>query len=69
MTQIVIPVEGMTCGGCVKSVERALGNQPGVSSAKASLENKTVAIEFDDAVIGKAQLEVAVQKAGFTVPA
>ncbi|MBL8629251.1 MAG: heavy-metal-associated domain-containing protein [Rhodospirillaceae bacterium] len=69
MTQITIPVEGMTCGGCVKSVERALGNQAGVSSAKASLEGKNVAVEFDAAAISKAQLEAAIQKAGFSVPA
>lgn len=67
MTNIIIPVDGMTCGGCVKSVERALGNQPGVSSAKASLEQKNVVVEFDAGAISQANLEQAIQKAGFTV--
>ncbi|MBL8645228.1 MAG: heavy-metal-associated domain-containing protein [Rhodospirillaceae bacterium] len=69
MNQIIIPVEGMTCGGCVKSVERALGAQTGVMTAKASLEQKNVTVEFDAGIIQRAQLEQAIQKAGFSVPA
>jgi copper chaperone len=69
MTKVTIPVDGMTCGGCVKSVERALAHQPGVSTAKASLEAKNVVVEFDAAHVAPAQLEQAIRKAGFTVPA
>lgn len=69
MDNIQIPVEGMTCGGCVKSVERALSAQTGVSSAKASLEGKNVDVAFDAAATSRAQLEQAIRKAGFTVPA
>jgi len=68
MEKIIIPVEGMTCGGCVKSIERALLTQSGVTAAQASLEAKNVTVDFDAATIGKAQLESAIQKAGFTVP-
>lgn len=67
--KIEIPVEGMTCGGCVKSIERALSHQIGVTAAKASLENKRVSIEFDVAAVNRAQLEQTIRKAGFTVPA
>ena len=69
MEKILIPVEGMTCGGCVKSIERALTHQAGVTSATASLEAKNVSIEFDSGVANRAQLEQAISKAGFTVPA
>ncbi|MSO96970.1 MAG: heavy-metal-associated domain-containing protein [Rhodospirillaceae bacterium] len=69
MNKIVIPVEGMTCGGCVKSVERTLIHQAGVSTAKASMEDKRVTVEFDASAINQAQLEQAIRKAGFTVPA
>jgi copper chaperone len=68
MESIVIPVEGMTCGGCVKSVERALNHQPGVKSVTASLEAKKVSIEFDSSIADRAQLEHAITKAGFIVP-
>ncbi len=67
MTHIIIPVEGMTCGGCVKSVERALSAQAGVHSAKASLDQKNVVVDFDAVTTNQAQLEQAIQKAGFEV--
>lgn len=31
MSTITLHVEGMSCGGCVKSVERILSKQPGVT--------------------------------------
>jgi copper chaperone len=69
MDRIIISVGGMTCSGCVKSVERALGNQPGVVASKAALESKNVSVEFDSAMVTAAQLEQAIRKAGFSVPA
>lgn len=67
MEKITLTVEDMTCGGCVKSVERALGHAPGVSSAKASLEQKSVAIEFDPTLATRDVLAQTVRRAGFTV--
>jgi copper chaperone len=69
MTTIDIAVDGMTCGGCVKSIERALIGQRGVSAAQASLEKKQVSISFDSEIVTPAHLEQAIQKAGFSVPA
>jgi copper chaperone len=69
MASIDIAVDGMTCGGCLKSIERALMGQPGVSTAQASLEKKQVSISFDSAIVTPAQLEQAIRKAGFKVPA
>jgi copper chaperone len=68
MEKILIPVEGMTCGGCTSSVEKALGARPGVQVAKASLEGANVEVEFDPAVIAQGQIEDAIRDAGFDVP-
>ena len=67
--KIEISVEGMTCGGCVKSVERALTHHTGVTAATASLKDNRVSIEFDAAAVSRAQLEQTIRKAGFTIPA
>ncbi len=67
MEKIIIPVEGMTCGGCVKSVERALGHHPGVASAKASMENASVDVEFDPALATRDAMAQTIRRAGFTV--
>ena len=67
MDTITIPVADMTCGGCVKSVERALSHAPGVSSAKASLEAANVTVTFDPAAANSESLAQAIRRAGFTV--
>ena len=69
METIEIKVEGMTCGGCVKSVQNALNQRDGVSSATADLDSGIVAIEFDAALIQKNALEQAITDAGFDVAA
>ena len=68
MATIEIPVEGMSCGGCVKSIERALMGHKGVSSAQASLEKKRVSVSYDSALVSPGHLEQVIQKAGFSVP-
>ena len=58
-------VEGMTCQHCAGSVEKALLGRPGVSSAKVSLADKTVEVNFDPAVITVDGLKQAVREAGY----
>jgi len=67
MDKVTIPIGGMTCGGCVKSIENALLRRAGVGVAKASLENKSVTVEFDAGIVQQPVLEDAIIKAGFTV--
>lgn len=66
---LIIPVNGMTCQGCVKSLERALGQQAGVNKATASLEKKNVSVDFDDQQIARPDLVRAIERAGFSVAA
>lgn len=68
MDKILIPVDGMTCGGCTSSVEKVLTGHDGVASATASLEGANVEVEFDSAVIAQGQIENAIRDAGFDVP-
>jgi copper chaperone len=69
MEKVELKVEGMTCGGCVKSIQNALNGRNGVDSAVADLEASTVAIEFDGKVIQRSALEQAIVDAGFDVAA
>lgn len=69
MEQTQIKVSGMTCGGCVKSIQNALNARDGVSSAEADLDSGVVSVEFDPATIQKAELEQAIVDAGFDVAA
>jgi copper chaperone len=67
MNQATIRIEGMTCGGCVKSVTRALTALPGVPKAEVSLEKAQAVIDFDPAKVSQTQLVQAIEDAGFSV--
>ena len=69
MTRVDIKVDGMTCGGCVNSIQNALRQYDGVVEASADLDNGSVTIEFDAEQIGQAALEAAIADAGFDVVA
>ncbi len=69
MERVELTVEGMTCGGCVKSIQNALQSRPGVSKAEADLASKRVAIDFDPALIQRDGLVEAIEEAGFDVAA
>ena len=69
MKSATIKVEGMTCGGCVKSIENALFEQAGIQKVAADLDAGTVAVDFDANVIQVAAIEQAIEKAGFDVAA
>ena len=65
MATVTLNIDGMTCGGCVKSVTKVLNGLDGVRSATVSLENKNAQVEFDESKIQIAQLVEAVEDAGF----
>ncbi len=66
---IVLPVEGMDCGGCVQSVQRALAAVPGVDAAIVSLEQRRATVRLKSAgSADRGQLAAAVIAAGYRVP-
>lgn len=65
METLTLNIEGMTCGGCVKSVTRILESVEGVAKAEVSLEGKSALIEFDPAKTGAVALIEAVEDGGF----
>ncbi|MEG9530508.1 heavy metal-associated domain-containing protein [Mannheimia indoligenes] len=42
---IKLQLDGLHCGNCVKSVEKALNEVVGVTQARVTLENQTAIIE------------------------
>lgn len=62
-----LSVSGWHCGGCSAATEASLKKVGGVSSAKADLGSGTVKVTFDDSKATVADLEKAVEKAGYKV--
>jgi len=69
MAKIELNVEGITCGGCEKSIRNALLEQDGVTDATASHESGIVNVDFDDSKIQPDALKQAIEAAGFDVAA
>ena len=67
MKTSVIAIHGMTCGGCVASVTKAMQQVAGVQQVKVSLSPGQAEVTFDDSVADEAALRAAVQGAGFDV--
>ncbi|ODU27421.1 heavy metal-associated domain-containing protein [Thiobacillus sp.] len=69
MSEIILSVTGMTCGGCVNSVQKVLAALPGVHSVEVTLAPAQARVEYDPARVDRAALEQAVVNAGFGVAA
>ncbi len=62
----VVAVRGMHCGGCERTVSRAVGAIPGVRGAEADFVAEEVAVTFDPARTDLEAIRAAVREAGFT---
>mgnify|MGYP003640252168 CR=1 FL=1 len=63
--EAVLSVANMHCGGCVRSIERALGETDGVLEARANLTTKRVRVRFDEGVVDLTGLVRSLANAGF----
>lgn len=62
-------IEGMTCGGCVDRVERALRNVTGVTEAQVNLSSGIATVEFGEQTATPRALIQAVRDAGYDAEA
>jgi len=63
----VLDVSGMTCGGCVASVTRALTSVVGVDHVDVSLAENTANVRFDEDRVSIGALHTALRSAGYDV--
>jgi len=62
-----IQVQGMTCGHCVDTVQKAVEGLEGVSTVSVNLEEKQVQVDFDENRTGVDEIEDQIKVAGFEV--
>ena len=62
---INLDIQGMTCAGCVNSVEKALGNVDGVDLAEVNFALNRAAVHYNSEIANSSVLESAVEEAGF----
>ena len=62
----VFTVPEIMCGGCLKTIETALSETPGVLNARANLSARRVTVAFDPAVTSPDLVIAAIKAAGFS---
>jgi len=62
-----IKVTGMTCGGCVNSLTRALKAVAGVSEVSVLLSTGDTSVQYDEHLTSPQQIKLAVENAGYGV--
>ncbi len=58
-------VQGMTCGGCTGSVQRALSGLDGVSHVEVTLRQGTATVEADPSRVTPKQIQARLAGLGF----
>jgi len=65
MKTVQYNLQGMTCGGCVNSVQRVLSKLEGVEGSKVEIGK--VLVTFDPSSISQTAIQEALNKTGFGV--
>jgi copper ion binding protein len=65
MKKIILKIGGMSCQHCVKAVENALRQLPGVQSVQVELENQRAVIDGDESQFVLQDAEKAITDQGY----
>jgi P-type Cu+ transporter len=66
--EVELPIGGMTCAACARTVERQLAHSPGVGKASVNFATRTASVSFNPAQTGIEKLVAAVEEVGYEVP-
>ncbi len=64
---IELPITGMTCASCVRTVERAIKKQPGVEEVNVNLATEKAQVTYHPADVQRSMLIKTVEDAGYGV--
>ncbi len=63
--EIELAIRGMTCAGCVHTIEKRVGSVPGVVRCDVNLATGTAHVEYDPAQVSVEKLCETVEQAGY----
>jgi Cu+-exporting ATPase len=66
---VELPIGGMTCAACARTIEKQLGGTPGVEKASVNFATHIASVHYDAARVSVAGLVAAVEDVGYEVPA
>lgn len=65
---VELPIAGMTCAACARTIERQLSSTDGVTQASVNFATRTASVKYDKSRTSLAHLVNAVEEIGFQVP-
>jgi copper chaperone CopZ len=65
MAQTNVTIDGMSCGHCVSRVKQAIDDLDGVS--QSAVETGSASVTYDEGKLSSADIEAAVEKAGYKI--
>jgi Cu+-exporting ATPase len=69
LTELTLPVVGMTCASCVTRIERFLNKTDGVNEAVVNLASERATVRFDPSRVDRGGIVAAIEAAGYEVAA
>jgi len=66
--RVDLPVSGMTCAACARTIERTLTNTAGVERARVNLATSTATVEYHRGRVQVADFIAAIEELGYGVP-
>lgn len=69
MSQATLNIPGIHCDHCQTSIEGALGELEGVRSARVSVPERSVDVDYDESVVDLEALGATILEQGYDLPA
>jgi Cu+-exporting ATPase len=66
--QVDLPLLGMTCANCARTIERTLRRLPGVVDAAVNYASERAAVTYVPGLVSVREMVAAIRKAGYDVP-
>lgn len=63
--EITMPIAGMTCAACAKSIEKATGKLNGVSFTTVNFATEKATLKYDPSLVRISEIKQAIAKAGY----
>ena len=67
MKKVVLKVDGMSCGHCVKAITKALEILSGIHTVEVDLKAKTVTVEHDPALAAIEKIKGEIENLGYEI--
>jgi copper chaperone len=64
---VTLSVPDVSCEHCVKTINTALGELPGVESVETDIPTKMVRLRYNPALVSMETVEATLDDAGYTV--